>query len=44
MEAYDQAFGVEQPPSAFVVILGGGRVGRAMAESLSSKCIDYCIV
>jgi Trk K+ transport system NAD-binding subunit len=44
MQAYDQAFGVEQPPSAFVVILGGGRVGRATAEGLSTKGIDHCIV
>jgi len=44
LQAYDKAFGVEQPPSAFVLILGGGRVGRATAEGLSTKGIDYCIV
>lgn len=42
--AYDRAFGVAQPPSAFVLILGGGRVGRAVAEGLATKGIDYCIV
>ncbi len=44
LQAYSDAFGVEQPPSAFVVILGGGRVGRATATSLAAKNIEHCVV
>ncbi|GMV23531.1 MAG: potassium transporter [Acidimicrobiia bacterium] len=44
LAAYDTEFGVPNAPEAFVVILGGGRVGRACAEALAAADIDHCIV
>lgn len=34
----------EAPKTSAVVIIGGGRVGRATAASLERRGIDYCIV
>jgi Trk K+ transport system NAD-binding subunit len=44
LDAYNQAFGAANAPTAFVVILGGGRVGRAAAEQLRGAGIEHCIV
>ncbi len=44
LNRYDQIIGSSYVFSAPVVILGGGRVGRATAESLSERGIDYRIV
>lgn len=44
MAAYDAEFGQTDAAHAFVVILGGGRVGRATAEQLAAKGIAYALV
>ncbi len=44
LAAYDAAFGVQDAAGAYVVLLGGGRVGRATAEQLTAAGIDHCIV
>jgi len=44
LAAYDAEYGAVDPGKAFVLILGGGRVGRATAEHLAATGIDYCLV
>lgn len=44
LDAYDAEYGAVDPGKAFVLILGGGRVGRATAEHLAATGIDYCLV
>jgi voltage-gated potassium channel len=45
LDAYDQEFGLSAAEApAFVVILGGGRVGRAAARALAERGVDYRVV
>ena len=44
LQAYDRTFGVEPDTAPFVLILGGGRVGRAAARALGEQQIEYRIV
>ncbi len=44
LAAYDTAFALEQRLDAPVVIIGGGRVGRAVGRTLEADGIDYRIV
>jgi Trk K+ transport system NAD-binding subunit len=44
LDAYDRAFAHEVAATAFAVIIGGGRVGRAVARALREQDIDYRIV
>ena len=41
---YDQKFGREKKHQAPVLILGGGRVGRAAGDALMERNIDYRII
>ena len=42
--AYDDKFGREEKYKEPVLILGGGRVGRAAADALAERNIDYRII
>ena len=44
LAAYDEAFGDRVEPESFVLILGGGRVGRATALALRQRGINYRVV
>ena len=44
LKTYDEHFGGYQKSSAPVLVLGGGRVGRAAAEALEEGNIDYRII
>lgn len=44
MELYNKTFGVKRELNAPVLILGGGRVGRATGKALSVRNLDYKIV
>ncbi len=44
LNAYDDRFGRDRKNPAPVLILGGGRVGRAAGEALSERHIDYRII
>ncbi|MFH1083070.1 MAG: NAD-binding protein, partial [Pseudomonadota bacterium] len=44
LKGYDEHFGRYQKYQAPVLILGGGRVGRAAAEGLKERNIDYRII
>ena len=44
LDAYDRAFGVASPSRAPVVIIGGGRVGRAAGRTLLAAGVPYRIV
>jgi Trk K+ transport system NAD-binding subunit len=44
LDAYDREFAHEVVVPAFAVIIGGGRVGRAVARALREQDIDYRIV
>ncbi len=44
LDKYDRHYGQYQKDAAPVLILGGGRVGRAAAEALRGKGIDYLII
>jgi voltage-gated potassium channel len=44
LDAYDELFCIYEATDKPVVIIGGGRVGRAVAESLEKEGIDYRIV
>lgn len=44
LAAYDAEYGAVDPEKAFVLILGGGRVGRSTAEHLVAAGIDYSLV
>ena len=44
LAAYDRAFRVARPPPSLVVVIGGGRVGRAAAQALLEEGIEHRIV
>jgi len=44
LEAYDRRFCIARPAGSPVVIIGGGRVGRATAQALQAQGIDYRVV
>ena len=44
LDAYDREFGVAAQVPAYVVIIGGGRVGLAAAQALEDQGVDYRIV
>jgi voltage-gated potassium channel len=44
VERYDTRYGIKKKLSHPVIILGGGRVGRATGKSLESRHLDYRIV
>ncbi|KAF0178738.1 MAG: Ion transport 2 domain-containing protein [Nitrospirae bacterium] len=44
LKTYDELFEMRSEKSRRVLILGGGRVGRAAAEALKEQKIAYCIV
>jgi voltage-gated potassium channel len=44
LDAYDRAFTHDADAVAFAIIIGGGRVGRAVARSLREKGIDHRII
>ncbi|MBW1783584.1 MAG: NAD-binding protein [Deltaproteobacteria bacterium] len=44
LERYDEHFGSHQKSRAPVLILGGGRVGRAAAKALEEGDVDYRII
>ncbi|WP_291320957.1 NAD-binding protein [Desulfonatronospira sp.] len=44
LEKYDEIYGIYNLSFAPVLILGGGRVGRAAADALAESDIDYRIV
>ena len=44
LDRYDALFAVVQEPSGAVVIIGGGRVGRAVARHLEREGVDHRIV
>ncbi|MEX1121632.1 MAG: NAD-binding protein [Balneolales bacterium] len=44
MRSYDELFGIYHATDAPVVIIGGGRVGRATAKSLKERQIKYKII
>jgi voltage-gated potassium channel len=44
LDAYDELFGVYRLSTAPVVIIGGGRVGRATGKALAAEGIDFRIV
>jgi Trk K+ transport system NAD-binding subunit len=44
LNRYDEAFGRDKKYQAPVLILGGGRVGRAAADALIERNLDYRII
>jgi Trk K+ transport system NAD-binding subunit len=44
LKAYDEMFGLERQRQAPVLILGGGRVGRAAAGILTERDLEYLII
>jgi Trk K+ transport system NAD-binding subunit len=44
LAAYDEAFAVPSTAPTSVVVIGGGRVGRATARALAERGVDYRIV
>jgi len=44
LESYDSYYGNKQEARSFVLIIGGGRVGRAVARGLKEKDIEYNII
>jgi Trk K+ transport system NAD-binding subunit len=44
LDEYDADYGIDAPPPAYVVIIGGGRVGRAAAAALRERNIEHAIV
>lgn len=44
LRTYNQLFCKPTPPDAMALIIGGGRVGRAVGRMLGAKGIDYRIV
>lgn len=44
IENYNQKYCVKKPNTAPLVIIGGGRVGRATGRALASRGLDYRIV
>jgi voltage-gated potassium channel len=44
LQKYDAQFGIYNVSDQPVIILGGGRVGRATGRALQQRKVDYCIV
>lgn len=44
LQKYDARFGIYNFSDQPVIILGGGRVGRATGRALQQRKVDYCIV
>jgi voltage-gated potassium channel len=44
LDAYDDAFATRRRPEAPVIIIGGGRVGRAAGRALAAEGMDYWII
>jgi voltage-gated potassium channel len=44
LNAYDELFCIYKPALGHVVIIGGGRVGRATAKALDNQGIDFRII
>jgi len=44
LASFDRAFAVDSPAATKAIIIGGGRVGRAAARSLSEDGIDVTII
>ncbi|MDA0349080.1 MAG: NAD-binding protein [Verrucomicrobia bacterium] len=44
IDRYDELYSIAQLKKSFVVIVGGGRVGRATADALQKNNIDFCIL
>lgn len=44
LDTYDQLFATEEALTGRVVIIGGGRVGRAVGRYLGSHDVDHCII
>jgi Trk K+ transport system NAD-binding subunit len=44
LDEYDKQFAVAGDAHTFVIIIGGGRVGRAAARALDARGVDYRIV
>jgi Trk K+ transport system NAD-binding subunit len=44
LDTYDELFSTDEVVSGGVVIIGGGRVGRAVGRYLGEQGIDHCIV
>ncbi len=44
LDTYDSLFGVDRPGAAPVIIIGGGRVGRAAGRTLGEAGLDHRIV
>ena len=44
LDAYDEAFSTERRPDAPVIIIGGGRVGRAAGRALAAAGMTYRII
>jgi len=42
--AYDHEFSVARPEAQHIVIIGGGRVGRAVARAIEAEGMSYAIV
>ena len=44
LDAYDEAFALPEKAPEFVVVIGGGRVGRAAAAALVERGIEHTVV
>jgi voltage-gated potassium channel len=44
LDIYDSLFGVDRPLGAPVIIIGGGRVGRAAGRTLETAGLDHLII
>ncbi|MFQ5828393.1 MAG: potassium channel family protein [Candidatus Methylomirabilia bacterium] len=44
LDSYNRLFSLYRSSKAPVVIIGGGRVGRATGRALAERGIDYCII
>jgi Trk K+ transport system NAD-binding subunit len=44
LDTYDETFSISAEAETFVVIIGGGRVGRAAAQVLRERGVDYRII
>jgi Trk K+ transport system NAD-binding subunit len=44
LEKYNDTFALSSGTQTFVVIIGGGRVGRAAARALAARGVEYCVV
>lgn len=44
LAAYDEMFGIDRPKASHVIVVGGGRVGRAAAHALGNEGIGYRII